>query len=86
MAEGVAVGFEKGMQQSLKRMQQSMSGIVAGSSAGAEATLAKNTNYSTVNRTANIVQNNTFTSREMTPYEQQLQIKRLNRDLARGLA
>lgn len=93
LAEGVGVGFEDEMPKVLKKVQGGIGKLTVGVSNGgsqAAANAQKQSNKSLVNaiksmantNKANVTQNNTFTSKELTPYEQQVQVKRLSRDLA----
>lgn len=92
LAEGVGVGFDSEVKSVVKRVQVGIGKITTGGSAAVNQKIkeTKNNGYSNliaaikgITSTGNksVTQNNTFTSKTLSPYEQQLQIKRLNRDL-----
>ena len=92
LAQGLGVGFEDEMPNVLKKVKKGIGNITVGVNSNS-ITAAKNlknqsnnnllnTLKSIANNKSTVTQNNTFTSKELTPYEQQVQLKRLNRDLA----
>ena len=74
LAEGIVVGFES-------KIKNAMSRISTGTSAMLSGIKGENKVGG-----SSIVQNNTFTSKELTPYEQRVQLMRMDRDLAEAFA
>lgn len=95
MAQGIIVGFEEEIRNLKRKMNLSMGGLVSGltSTQSDEASRASAQNQSKLIDAlagkaggATITQNNTFTSKELTPYEQRVQLKKLDNDLAEVFA
>lgn len=97
LAQGVGVGFEDEIPAVLNKVKSGIGQLIVGVSSNdskaAVSAKIKSDNkllnaiksISNSNK-ANITQNNTFTSRELSPYEQQLQVKKLSRNLAEVFA
>ena len=97
LAQGVGVGFEDEIPAVLNKVKSGIGkltvGVSSNDSKAAVSAKIKSDNklfnaiksISNSNK-ANITQNNTFTSRELSPYEQQLQVKKLSRNLAEVFA
>lgn len=90
LAQGVGVGFEDELPKTLNKVRKGIGNITVGISTN-DATAANRvrtqSNNNLINaikslKSGSITQNNTFTSKELTPYEQQIQVKKLSRDLA----
>ncbi len=93
LMEGVGEGWEGALPGVLKKMKKGVDKIVVGVSPK-ESTAVQSAKVQQDNRIiqalkevsggkkADITQNNYFTARETSPYEQQLEINRLNKDLA----
>ncbi len=94
LAQGIGVGFEIETPNVVKQIKRGLSDIITGGSSVTEnaakqaAVKEKEKLYGGVtnNKTATVTQNNTFTSKKLTPYEQQVQLRRLNKDLAGSYA
>lgn len=98
--EGIAVGIEDNTEEAVAAVagmsekvadafnpQLSMEGInLSGYRKGGFSNKYSQPGYSVSGGGNNVVQNNYFTSKEMSSYEQQVQIKRLQRDLVGGMA
>ena len=89
-AEGIGVGIEGGMKDVVKKVQVGIGKITTGGSTAVTKNLKQNNSTGNKGLIAaiqgltsgkSVVQNNNFTTKTLTPYEQQVQIKRLNRDL-----
>lgn len=82
MAEGLNLGFSNQMAKVTSNMNKLMPvpTFDANVTLGYRASTQQNAAIATANKS--VTQNNYFTSRQLSPYEQQLQIRRLNRDLA----
>ena len=97
LAQGVGVGFEDEIPAVLNKVKSGIGkltvGVSSNDSKAAVSAKIKSDNkllnaiksISNSNK-ANITQNNTFTSKELSPYEQQLQVKKLSRNLAEVFA
>ena len=97
LAQGVGIGFEDEIPTVLNKVKSGIGKLIVGVSSNdskaAVSAKIKSDNkllnaiksISNSNK-ANITQNNTFTSRELSPYEQQLQVKKLSRNLAEVFA
>lgn len=97
LAQGVGVGFEDEIPTVLNKVKSGIGKLTVGvssndSKAAASAKIKSDNNLlnaiksiSNSNK-ANITQNNTFTSKELSPYEQQVQVKKLSRNLAEVFA
>jgi hypothetical protein len=96
-AQGIGVGFEDEIPTVLNKVKSGIGKLTVGvssndSKAAASAKIKSDNNLlnaiksiSNSNK-ANITQNNTFTSKELSPYEQQVQVKKLSRNLAEVFA
>lgn len=83
--QGMEVGIEQELPKALDKIKDSMNSIItAGTSQINKGYKTQSSGASTSNNYKNtsIVQNVNFTSRTLTPYEQQLQLKRMNKQLA----
>lgn len=83
-AQGVGVGIEDEMKNVLKKVKKGTLGIVAGISPkqnNTAARLASNASKAKAVGGNTITQNNTFTSKELSPHEQRVQLKKLDNDL-----
>jgi len=94
LAEGIAVGFEEETDNVVTKVKSSVSNIIIGGSAVAE-NAAKQASIKqqdrmygnvTNTKTATVTQHNTFTAKVLTPYEQQVELRKLDKDLARSFA
>lgn len=94
MAEGIAVGFEDKLRAMMGKLKTSTSGIVSGLTSGS-ADVASQAKVSSQNmlrevlvgkQAASVVQNNTFTTQTLSPYEQRVQLYKMDKDLAEVLA
>ncbi len=90
LAQGIGVGFENELPKTLNKVRKGIDNITVGintNDATAATRVKTQSNNSLINaikslKSGSITQNNTFTSKELTPYEQQIQVKKLSRDLA----
>lgn len=94
MAQGVVVGLEQGLKNMMGKIKASTNGIVGGLTSGT-ANVASQAKASSQNmlrgalvgkQGASVVQNNTFTTQTLSPYEQRVQLYKMDKDLAEVLA
>lgn len=89
-AQGIGVGIEDGLKEALRKIRTGTSGLVAGLSPQQNGTsnqlaAAAQQKYQAAGA-GTITQNNTFTTKTLTPYEQRVQLKKLDNDLAEVFA
>lgn len=90
MAQGVVSGMEQGLKKSMGKIKTSTDGIVTGIASGQSSAATQTKASSQQNMrdlfaarsSASVIQNNTFTSKELSPYEQRVHLQRLDNDLA----
>lgn len=93
-AQGIGVGIEDGMKEALRKIRFSTNNLVAGLSPQqnrqptAVNIEAKENFARTISgqKSSSITQNNTFTAKTLSPYEQRVQLKKLDNDLAEVFA
>ena len=94
MAQGVVVGLEQGLKNMMGKIKASTNGIVGGLTSGTAnvASQAKASSQSMLREAlvgkqgASVVQNNTFTTQTLSPYEQRVQLYKMDKDLAEVFA
>ena len=82
LMEGIAVGVRQTTPSVIDTMRESMQGIMSAAMPSGWTLGTQGAGGTTSSRSTIINQTNNFATRTLTPYEQQLEIKRLNRGLA----
>jgi hypothetical protein len=88
-AEGVGVGIEEGMKDVMKKIKAGTNSLVSGaipSTGTVSKAIAQQVPKQAAKVGTQITQNNTFTAKTLTPYEQRVQLKKLDNDLAEVFA
>lgn len=87
-AQGIGVGIEDGMKDVLKKVKAGTNKLVFGVSLPSPTAINQKSQSAknTAKTASQIVQNNHFTARTLSPYEQRVQLKRLDNDLAEVFA
>lgn len=89
-AQGIGVGIEDGLRDIVKKVKLGTENLITGVSPSSEnvAIQAKASSQQNMRdlfatkSSASVIQNNTFTSKELSPYEQRVHLQRLDNDLA----
>lgn len=87
LAEGIGVGFENNLKPLIAKIKAGTSNIIGGAAKAVnekpnDIRISADRAKVGSKAVSNIVQNNNFTARTLTPYEQRIQLKKLDNDLA----
>ena len=85
LAAAVPAGFEEELPASVRKIQASMGKIVTGGVSTAQRSIIDKSNSVAYRGPAKVEQNISYVTRPMTPYETQLQNRRLSKDLLKGV-